>query len=734
MGRPIARLWFAASTLALAACASVLGFPDRVLDDGDGGTAQEGGTVDGGADVDAGADVVFDAGPAKAAISPTAVDFGLVSCGAAAPADQTITITNAGGAPLTWAVTIDSSPDFALHGAAGGTIQGGQSATVNVGALPIDPLAGPGDTAQTTVTITTTDPDKPSVQIPVKLAVGGGSLTVVPLTASFGETPVSVSASDVPVVLTNTGNQPVTVGFGAPTSAVFTLTCGGAACPASQPVAPGASIPALVAHFTPTATQAYNATSAITVTGPTCGTQPTAITFDGTGISGFASVQPGALDFGLVDCGTTAAAKTIQIHNSDPTNAFTYAATFASTGTATSAHYTISSASGSVPNKNTAGSCGNGCTTVTITPTAIGTTADITPNAFGDRVDFTTTATGDNGNIHSVDLLETAHGAILQQSTGAIDFGSVLVSAPATSNFNVSNVGNASATISYQTSPAEFTMFPQNQVVTAGTNYQGTIRFAPTAAQAYTGTAQMQITGVTCGPVPGAIALTGNGALSAQVNPTSVNFGNVNCGATGTAQTVTLTNTSGADFTWSAATAPASSYAAPNPTSGTLKNGKSVVITITPKAIPTTSSTAADGFAGTLTITTVPALESPYVASLHMTAQGVVLAFSTTAINFPTTRSGRQSKQTFSVVNNGNISAAVTLTLGGPNANQFSLQSTTATVAGGGSQGNTATFSPTSTGTKNADVSLSIPGTTVKCAPLPDGGAATGLTLTGTGN
>src|SRR5206468_12104574 len=150
----------------------------------------------------------------------------------------------------------------------------------------------------------------------------------------------------------------------------------------------------------------------------------------------------------------------------------------------------------------------------------------------------------------------------LQQSTGAIDFGSVLVSTPATSNFNVSNVGNASATVSYQTTPAELTMFPQNQVVTTGTNYQGTIRFAPTAAQSYAGSAQMLVTGVTCAPVPAAMTLTGKGALSAQVNPTSVNFGNINCGATGTAQSVTLTNTSGADFTWSAATAPTSSYSA----------------------------------------------------------------------------------------------------------------------------------------------------------------------------
>ena len=124
---------------------------------------------------------------------------------------------------------------------------------------------------------------------------------------------------------------------------------------------------------------------------------------------------------------------------------------------------------------------GNSFSELTVMPKMMPSTSAVSPNLYGDTLTITTNAPGDDP--HTVDLLMTAHGAILEQSTGAMDFGSVLASAPATSTFTVSNSGNAPATVSYTTKPAAFSVSPQAQVVGAAANYIATARFAPTAEQ-----------------------------------------------------------------------------------------------------------------------------------------------------------------------------------------------------------------------------------------------------------
>ncbi|MDB4933293.1 MAG: hypothetical protein JWP87_265, partial [Labilithrix sp.] len=429
-------------------------------------------------------------------------------------------------------------------------------------------------------------------------------------------------------------------------------------------------------------------------------------TLNGAATSSDANVSPGSLDFGLVECGTSAASKTVKITNAGLT-AFNWTATLAN-GT----HYTLDAASGIV--------AANSSANVVVSPGMIPATSDVSPNLYGDTLTITTTAPGDDP--HVVDLLETAHGAILSQSKGAIDFGSVLVSSPATSTFTVSNSGNAPATVSFTTSPAVFTVSPQAQVVGAGASYDATAHFAPTAQQAYAGTAAMTTAGtVLCGALPTpAIALTGNGALSAQVSPSNVDFGLVACGATGTASKVTLTNTSPNSFTWGATLGTA--YYTITPTSGTLLKGKSVDIVITPKAIPSTSATTADLYADTLTIKTNPALESPYVAAVHMTAQGAILSFNPTTLAFGNQKKDTSRTKSYAVVNSGNLAAPITLTKSG---SMYSITPTTETVNAGSSTTTlNASFKPTQTGNQNGSVSVST--TAKRCAPLPAAMSMTG--------
>jgi hypothetical protein len=638
-----------------------------------------------------------------------AVDFGLVSCGGDAPAPKILKITNAGAGPLTWSAHLTTGADFSITGPSSGTIAPGASGTLTLASSAVPALSGAGDTAQDVITVTTNDVQNASSVLPVQRTAAGGQLTVVPLTAAFGETPTGIPAQDIPVSFTNTGNQPVSISFGAPAPAGGGFSVGYAGAPAFVSVAPGATVPALVAKFLPSVVASFSSTASIDVTGALCGTNPSELTLTGKGNASVASVQPGALDFGLVDCGTTAAAKTIKIINSGP-SPFTWNAALAK-GAASA--YQLGAPSGTV--------AANSSVQVTVTPKMVPATSAVSPNLYGDTLTITTNVVNDDP--HVVDLRETAHGAVLAQSTGSIAFGSVTVSTPATSAFTVSNNGNAAATVSYTAAPSVFTVSPQSQVVGAGASYAATAGFLPTAQQAYSGTASMSVAAGTplCAPLPAAIALSGNGAVSASVTPTSVDFGLVACGNTGSQKNVTLTNTSSAAFSWSAAVG--TSYYTLSPSSGSLATGASVSIAISPKAIPSTSSTMAVLYADALTITTTPALESPYVASLHMTAQGAILSFNPTSIDFGSQKKGTSRTTAFSIVNSGNVAAGVTLSKGGA---EFSVSPTSQTVTAGSNAAANATFSPNGLGTRTGSTSMST--TAKRCAPLP-----AALTFTGVG-
>jgi hypothetical protein len=713
--RALGTALFLIGCVLLGACGTIVGFPDRVLDESDA-SVLEAGDRDDVVVPDASTDTTMpvDAGPARAALSATAVDFGLVSCGAAAPAAKTVTITNSGGQPLTWTAKLAATPDFSITGVSAGTVAPGTFGTVTIASTAVPSVSAAGDTAQAVLTITTNDTATPSVALPIKRTAAGGTLTVVPLTAAFGDTPVGVAAAPIPVSLKNTGNQPVIIGFGPILPAGGGFTLGWTNSPAAVSVAPGTSVASLVASFKPTSKASFAGTSALTVTGALCGTNPTELTMTGNGTDSAAQVQPGSLDFGLVDCGSAPAGNKIKIINS---NAAGGAPIHWDAVLTANVSYTLSATTGDV--------VANSFTEVTVTPNPIPSMSAVTPNLYGDTLTITTNAPGDDP--HTVDLLMTAHGAILDASAGSIDFGSVLLSAPATQAFTVSNSGNAPATVSYTTSPAVFSVSPQGQVVGAGTNYMATARFAPTAEQLYSGKATMTVAAgtVLCAPLKPPMNLSGQGAAGAQLSPSSLDFGLVNCGATGTAQKITLTNTSLMSFTWSAALATA--YYAITPISGTLAAGASTMITVTPKAIPAASATTADLYADAVTVS-IPALSAMFVSSLHMTAKGAILSFNPTpTLDFGNVRVGNSKTKTYAVVNDGNVAAPVTLTKAGA---QFSINPNPTLVTVNGASTTAplnATFNAGSSGTQNGTISVTT--TANRCAPLP-----AALKLTGVGN
>jgi hypothetical protein len=144
------------------------------------------------------------------------------------------------------------------------------------------------------------------------------------------------------------------------------------------------------------------------------------------------------------------------------------------------------------------------------------------------------------------------------------------------------------------------------------------------------------------------------------------------------------------------------------------------MITITPKMIPTTSSTAADAFADTLTITgTGGPINEAHTVALHETAQGAIFSLNPTALAFPNTNGS--ATRNFTVNNTGNLAASYTLNRTG--STDFVVTPGTGNAGGGGSVTHAVTFTkrllaPAQTG------SLTLSTTAGLCAPLP---AALGL-------
>ncbi|MEO8878027.1 MAG: choice-of-anchor D domain-containing protein [Polyangiaceae bacterium] len=720
--RGIALALFFACTLG--ACSAVLGIDDRTLRgdaDNDGSPANLG---DSAIDASDGGDI-FDSERPDAPPSPllptTSIDFGFVGCGAAPPPSKSFTINNPGDVVLTWQATLPSTSSFSITGQSAGAIapHGFQVVTVSSSGFPSYATAGQTEDATVSVLITFSGATPETHNVMLSETAAGATYTVGPQTASFGQVKMGTAATPIPIKLSNIGNVPMSLSFGALGDPQFSLENDAG----SAVLAPGESVSGLVAGFTPSSTASSMTSVAIVAGGgvPMCGVSPSTLLLSGQGTNGPVTLQPGSLDFGLVNCGTGAAAKTITMINSGASFSWT-----ASLGKGASSSYGVSPTSGmaatGVP------------VTITVTPLAIPSSAATTPDFFAD----TLTIVASDGP-HSIPLHETAQGAILAESVSRADFGGVNDGTTATSVFTVTNSGNVSAGISFSTSNPAFGVTPQGQVVGGqGGSSTTTISFSPTTSVSYAGSTTMTVPGgtVLCAPLPAAISLSGTGTQNfVSVSPSSLDFGLVGCGQTGQNINVTISNTApkhGASFNWTAALSKgASSPYALQASSGTVQANGSVQLQVKPNAIPQTSPITPDYFADTLTITTnAPNDTTPHVISLHQTAQGAIIVLSPSAINFGSVAGGATSTQSFQAMNNGNVPAQVNLTLGGGSGAYFSATpSGNQNVNGGSSITGSAVFHPPvgPTGAKSTTISTNVSGAQ-NC-----GGTITPITLSGTG-
>ncbi len=660
-----------------------------------------------------------DAGVPSALVSVEQLDLGLVGCGTTSTSGD-LDVINTGSAPLTFETSVGSSSLFRVT--PGGQVAPGGRARVTVtGTPPADVRAGTD--LGGTLTITTNDAARRRLEVPLTLKASGVTLVLTPALVSFGVVPLSAAAPQVPLTLTNTGDLPATVSVGAPGDAQFSVSWTGAPAPAV--LQPGQSVAGLAAGFAPTRITPSSAVAGLQVAEPVCGVSAGEIPMTGQGTNGVVGISTTDVFFGangLVDCGTRAGDRTIALTNGG-NQAFSWTATL---GKGASSPFTVTPGSGTVP-------AGAASVTITVSTTAVPARADTRPEAFGDVLTVVTDAANDTS--HPITLHQTARGAVLGFAPASVDFGSVPVQSSASAPFSVVNGGSAPARVSLASDNPAFALSAggPTQVAPGQTGFTAT--FSPGGSvtpQSAAVSLAVDPADVLCAPLPAALALSGTGTSgSVSYSPVALDFGLVDCGATAAAQTVTFRNAGNQSYTVNPALGRGASspYAlSMSPATGAAAaDGGTVVITVTPVAIPQASPVTPDLYGDVLTVATDVTGDPAHDIPLRQTARGAVFAMSASSIDFGTVPVGVAAGSQFSLTNTGNAGGALSFVLAQPTI--FNLPASVS-VAGGGSAVVTGTFTPQAATGYSDTASLSVSASTVLCQPLP----VAQLTLAGAGS
>jgi hypothetical protein len=404
------------------------------------------------------------------------------------------------------------------------------------------------------------------------------------------------------------------------------------------------------------------------------------VTFSGTGMQPGLAISPASVNFGSVIVGQTGT-QTVTLTNTGSASVVVNLATVSGSGFGVSGL--------SLPTTIPAGQ--NLTFSTQFTPAATGTATGsitFTDNAPGSPQTLVLSGNG------------IAVGATLAANPTTAAFGNVAVGSSGQQSITITNTGTTSATISQvSASGTGFSITGITAPVTigAGLNVNFTAQFAPTA----TGSASGSIS-ITSNATDATLSIplsgTGTrGGLSA--NPTSVNFGSVPVGTSGS-QSVTLTNSGTANVTISAASASGTGFSI---------TGLATPLTLTPgqnTSFTAKFSPAATGSASGSVSITSNAPGSPMSIALSGTGVQAQLTPSPASVAFGSVAVGSSAAQTITLTNGG--TASVTITAATASGSGFSLSglSLPLTIPAGQNATFTAQFAPVSAG--NATGSISI--------------------------
>jgi hypothetical protein len=481
-----------------------------------------------------------------ASLSLAALDFGSVTVGSISTS-QTVTLTNAGNAPLTLSanpVLAGTNPtQFTLSS---GTCTSGTTLAVN-GTCKLSVQFSPSATGALVARIDIADN---AIGSPQRVQLAGTGVAATPAATlslaalDFGSVTVGSISTSQTVTLTNSGNAPLTLSgdpvLAGANVAQFSLSSG--TCTSGTTLAINGTCK-LSVQFSPSATGALVAR--IDIADDAAGS-PQRVQLAGTGVAATpaAVLSLAALDFGSVTVGGISTSQTVTITNSG-NSPLTLSADPVLAG-AHAAQFSLSS-----------GTCTNG-TTLAINGTCK-LSVQFSPTSTGPLVARIDVSDNAPGSPHRVQLAGTGVGAApaASLSLAALDFGSVAVGSISTSQtVTLTNAGNSPLTLSADpvlvgAHAAQFSL--SSGTCTSGTTLaiNGTCKLSVQFSPSSTGpvVARIDIADNAAGsPQRVQLAGTGINGSRADAAPLSIDLGTQPVGAIGIGTPVVLTNSGTSDL------------------------------------------------------------------------------------------------------------------------------------------------------------------------------------------
>ena len=511
---------------------------------------------------------------------------------------------------------------------------------------------------------------------------GTGVLSASATTLSFGSVAMGSTAVQS-MSVTNTGTEAVNITQASISGSAFTVMSGSGA--ATLAVGQSATVQI---QFAPT--QAAAATGDLVISSNA--SNPTlTIALTGTGTAAGVSVTPSSVSFGSVPDGTTAT-QSITLKNTGTANLNVSSESVTGTGFGVTGFSAVTLAPGSTMNFN-----------ATFTPAS---TASVSGSIsiVSDAASSPTT----------VALSGTGTSPGMSVTPSSVSFGNVPDGTTGTQVVTLKNTGTGSLIVSSESVTGtgfSVTGFAA-QTLAANASMTFNAVFSPTAD----GSASGSISVATNLPTsPTAIPLSGTGTQPGiSITPSSVAFGNVADGTTGT-QSITLKNTGTANLVVSSESVTGTGFSVTGFVAQTLTPNSSM--TFNAVFSPTTPGAVS----GSISVSTNLS-GSPTAIALTGTGTQPAMSVTPSSVSFGTVTDGTGSTQAITLKNTGNANLVVSsesVTGAGFSVVNFTAQ----TLAPGSSMSFNAVFAPTTPGAVSGSISVS--------SNLP--GSPTAIPLTGTG-
>ena len=580
-------------------------------------------------------------------VSPTAIPLTAIK-GGANPANQTVTISNSGGANLTYATSVTSGAGWlSVVSGGGGTVASSGSAALVLGINTSSLNKGVH-----TGTVQVTAPDNAPQTITVTLTVQAATISLSPTSLTYTVLRSRNPATQT-ITVSNTGDA--TMNFAAAASTVS----GGSwlsVSPASGTLAPGANT-TLTATVTSAALASGSHTGSVAVTDANASNSPqtTAVALT---VNPAPTITPsaGSLTY-TVSQGLNPANQTVTITNTgDGSLTFTPAVTTVSGGSwlsvspsgattiaaGASQILTVSIASASLPSGSYSGNIQIADANATNTPQNI--TVGLTVNAAA--------IIGRNPPTLTFSALRTRNPSPQTQSISVTNNGD------ATLNFTAS-ASMAQGGGWLAVSPASAALAPG-----ASTTLTVTVTSSGLATGSYGGTITIADPAATNSPQTTAVSLTVNAAPTITLGAANLSF-TVSQGLNPASQTVTVTNSGDGSLTFTPAvtTVSGGSWLTVSPAGATtLAAGASTTLTVSVAS----SSLAAGSYSGNIEIADANATNTPQSVGVAWTVNAApIISLDPTSLTFSVLRGRNPATQTITLTNSGgatlnfNASAAI---------------------------------------------------------------------------